>query len=339
MAPTECVCKAEATYIPETGGVQIDFNMCDEPALDSDFIGIYPCDADTMVADKEWWDTTVCNQFSVTCGQPIGFGFNENQTYVGENYIWFSWTCSSPEDDGCQTVDDYVWPTQGTVTLDPSSSSPSWPFPGGRELAPGCYKAVLQRDIPFISTPPHPTICGPWEDELTFTVPDPNTSPPLGGMPAQCSAHSECSHLGGDCCPTTAGVQLDCCDDDSDGTTPPLGGAQLCSAHPECVEAQLGGDCCPAPGGIFLECCAEIQQPIVDEPSCSKNPVCGDLTGDCCPTDQGVILDCCASNQRELATAVAREIYIANQSGALAFSLLVGAFLVVASTLLFIVGH
>lgn len=59
-----------------------------------------------------------------------------------------------------------------------------------------------------------------------------------------CAAHSACSELEGNCCPTDAGVTLDCC------------GATLCSSHPECASLGLAGNCCPDDFGLQLDCCS-----------------------------------------------------------------------------------
>jgi len=59
-----------------------------------------------------------------------------------------------------------------------------------------------------------------------------------------CAAHSACSELEGNCCPTDEGVTLDCC------------GAALCSSHPECAGLGLAGNCCPDDAGLQLDCCS-----------------------------------------------------------------------------------
>jgi len=60
--------------------VTIDFNMCNEEPLKSDFIAIYPCDADTFVANQDWWDNKVCQQFPAACGD-FKYGYTEGETY------------------------------------------------------------------------------------------------------------------------------------------------------------------------------------------------------------------------------------------------------------------
>lgn len=97
---------------------------------------------------------------------------------VNEQYIWFSYTCGGPIDGGCQTDRNYTWPSSGTLVIDPSVQGADWAFPGGRNLTAGCYKVLLNREMKFISPPPYPTICAPWGEALTFTVPDLSTSPP-----------------------------------------------------------------------------------------------------------------------------------------------------------------
>jgi hypothetical protein len=101
----------------------------------------------------------------------------------------------------------------------------------------------------------------------------------------KCSLKPACAALGlsGDCCPTTDGVFLDCCDNDSN----------LCQVNPVCNALGLEGSCCPTADGVTLECCnAETAQ-------CSSNKSCEelDLEGLCCPTVDGVFLDCCNSKK------------------------------------------
>jgi len=154
LAPTPCVCQASAEYSPTTGGVTIEFDMCGEEPLSSDFIGIYPCEADTLVADQTWWNGTVCRQFPAACGG-FQFGYNEGEEYVNQIYTWFTYTCGPPEDGGCQTVDEATtWPSKGIIDIDPNNSGANWAYPGGRTLEPGCYKVQLQREMYFISPPP-----------------------------------------------------------------------------------------------------------------------------------------------------------------------------------------
>jgi len=170
---TFCKCEASATYNAVTGAVTIDFDMCGQEPLSSDFIGIYPCDAATRVADRKWWATTVCKQFPRACGS-FQFGYVEGQTYVAEDYTWFSYTCGSPQDGGCQTEEGYKWPSSGSVTIDPKAPGAKWAFgQQGRELKKGqCYKVLLNREMYYISPPPYPTICDDWDSALSFTVPN-----------------------------------------------------------------------------------------------------------------------------------------------------------------------
>merc|ERR1712070_205116 len=71
----------------------------------------------------------------------------------------------------------------------------------------------------------------------------PTPPPPVPPVDASCAAHTACSELEGNCCPTDAGVTLDCC------------GAALCSAHAECRSLGLAGHCCPDDFGLRLDCC------------------------------------------------------------------------------------
>ena len=169
---TLCSCGASATYNTSTGAVTIDFDLCGARPVESDFVGIYPCDEVTKVADQDWWDNKVCSQFPAACGE-FQFGYEKGKVYVGSLYKWFSWTCGSPKEGGCQTQGSTVWPESGTLTLDPNAAGSNWAFLGGRTLEPGCYKAILQREMYFISPPPYPDICeNGWQGALEFYVPD-----------------------------------------------------------------------------------------------------------------------------------------------------------------------
>jgi hypothetical protein len=162
-----CVCEASATYEESTGAVTIDFDMCGEEPLKSDFIGIYPCDASTTTVTADHF----CSYAPATCGASFDLGYEEGEVYVNQNYLWFAFTCGSPAEYGCQRNHTMEWPSSGTVTIDPNVAGINWAFRSGRTLEPGCYKAVLNRDINVISPPPYPTICEPWGDALEFQVP------------------------------------------------------------------------------------------------------------------------------------------------------------------------
>ena len=93
-----------------------------------------------------------------------------------------------------------------------------------------------------------------------------------------CEVHPGCVDLGlsGECCPTSEGFTLGCCQDNQSESTEdqeapapsPMtsslkggeetsGGeaAASCEAHFNCVELGLSGDCCPTAAGINLGCC------------------------------------------------------------------------------------
>ena len=88
------------------------------------------------------------------------------------------------------------------------------------------------------------------------TTASPTTSLTVPSQPsAQCSAHEACAALGlrGDCCPTTRGISLGCCDQ-----LPPSNAD--CSAHEACAALGLGGNCCPTIDGVTLDCCGDALQ-------------------------------------------------------------------------------
>lgn len=126
----------------------------------------------------------------------------------------------------------------------------------------------------------------PTESNVTIATSTATTTKTLSQYSdAACSAHPRCVGLDGDCCPTTNGIQLGCCDTPVDAeitttSTTPQGEAEVtltgtttvtltessssattlshqpdaaCSAHPRC--SGLAGDCCPALSGVWLECC------------------------------------------------------------------------------------
>jgi hypothetical protein len=227
-------------------------------------------------------------------------------------------------------------------------------------------------------------LCCPTEDDVTLdccddvptTVPltakpssapsmNPSSSPSEVAISAQCSAHPTCTSLGvnGQCCPTLAGVQLDCCGKASGTipTSPPTSypssspsknptsspttspssspsqsptassGPAQCSASPGCASLGIEGECCPTSTGVQLDCCDQAASTIPTSPptktpssspsknptsspttspssspsqlptassgpaQCSASPGCASLgiEGECCPTSTGVQLDCC----------------------------------------------
>lgn len=78
--------------------------------------------------------------------------------------------------------------------------------------------------------------------EVAAGAPKPPTPPAPDD--ATCAAHAACGGLDGNCCPTDAGVTLDCC------------GAATCSSNPTCASLGLDGNCCPTDAGLMLECCS-----------------------------------------------------------------------------------
>jgi len=155
--------------------------MCGEPPLESDWIGIYPCDAETLVATQEWWDAILLNPGYI--GEPGAtmedYGFVPGTEYPLAQQAWWSYTCSSPGEGivPCQQLETTEWPSQGSVTIDPAMA-PQWAFWGDsmdKTLAPGCYKVLLNRNLPreSISPPPIPMVCPgqAWQTANEFTVP------------------------------------------------------------------------------------------------------------------------------------------------------------------------
>jgi hypothetical protein len=69
----------------------------------------------------------------------------------------------------------------------------------------------------------------------------------------KCSNHPECAKLNlvGDCCPSSAGTTLDCCEK----VYTELEAAGQCKNHQGCALIGLQGTCCPTSAGVMLECC------------------------------------------------------------------------------------
>jgi hypothetical protein len=116
------------------------------------------------------------------------------------------------------------------------------------------------------------------ETVLTFANPDPVPAPvpaavpnpapfspalpATSTLPASCSAHSDCSGLANECCPTPDGVMLDCCQASRaysvSSVSPPIQsstGNAMCEANAGCSALGLAGACCPTPSGVTLDCC------------------------------------------------------------------------------------
>ena len=83
-----CTCEARASY--ENGLVTLDFDYCGEANPEAfDWIGIYPCDAETMVADDAWNDYVFYEDV-------FNVGFVRDKVYVNEQPVMWSYTCGSP---------------------------------------------------------------------------------------------------------------------------------------------------------------------------------------------------------------------------------------------------
>mmetsp|Transcript_7859 Transcript_7859/g.18939 ORF Transcript_7859/g.18939 Transcript_7859/m.18939 type:complete len:250 (+) Transcript_7859:43-792(+) len=143
----------------------------------------------------------------------------------------------------------------------------------------------------------------------------------LAQQATQCSAHASCSGLLGECCPTTDGVFLECCNGGGDSSLV----TRECSANTECAALGLEGSCCPPDfGSKNLGCChgqQAVSTPAIGQ-LCSENSQCAaiGLEGICCPTAQGLELHCCdssnPSSQSRTATPVNPPITIKYVTGA-----------------------
>lgn len=160
---TYCVCEVRPSY--DNGIVTLDFDFCGAEPEPFDWIGIYPCDANTLVADEDWADSVFYS------GDVFDIGYIEGEEYVNEPAIWFAYTCGSPGDK-CQQNREIEWPTENTVAIDPFTNPDEikWALKSTTTLAPGCYKAHMNRET-IISGPPYPTICKEWAEANEFIVP------------------------------------------------------------------------------------------------------------------------------------------------------------------------
>jgi len=135
-----------------------------------------------VTATQEWWAGILENDGYIGLPDvPMEYyGFEEGELYVLDQPRFFTYTCSSPDATSvqqCQQAGTTIWPDSGTVTIDPAVA-PNWAFWGDGEsfkryLEPGCYKALLNRELKnAISPPPLPTICPgqSWQNALTFQV-------------------------------------------------------------------------------------------------------------------------------------------------------------------------
>jgi hypothetical protein len=100
---------------------------------------------------------------------------------------------------------------------------------------------------------------------------EPSNSTSSSSSSSACEAHPGCVDLGlsGECCPTSEGLTLGCCNssessETTDSAAKDSGGEESgstfsdssCSAHPQCADAGLSGNCCPTDAGGSLECCS-----------------------------------------------------------------------------------
>ena len=145
--------------------VQIEFDLCGAETERYDWIGVYPCDAETVLADDAW-------DASVPYENVFEVGYREGEVYVNQDPVWFGYTCGSPGDQCQQEEMSMPWPNSGELTLDPATQAVAapWAFPSGTtSLAPGCYKTVMHHET-VISGPPYPTVCQEWVEAPEFYV-------------------------------------------------------------------------------------------------------------------------------------------------------------------------
>ena len=180
VPPPSCTCSVSAQY-NANASITLDFDLCGAQPARWDWIGIYKCDAATVTATEDWWTNRILPNpgYIGMQGVPLEYyGYVEDQVYVLDQQLWWSYTCGSPS-TLCGKSNSTAWPSMGTVLIDPATS-PDFAFWGNGEgsfdrvLDPGCYKVLLNRELKdAISPPPLPTICPgqPWLDAFTFNIP------------------------------------------------------------------------------------------------------------------------------------------------------------------------
>jgi hypothetical protein len=171
-------------------------------------------------------------------------------------------------------------PTNDNVHLDCCTAEPSFPT-RNPSIQPSMNPSSSPSGYPSQSPSSAPSM-NPSSSPSGY----PSQSPSEVAGSAQCSANPTCASLGinGQCCPTSAGVQLDCCDQatSTTPTSPPTrnpssspsknptstpttspssspshsptasSGPAQCSANPGCSTLGLSGDCCPTAVGDRL---------------------------------------------------------------------------------------
>jgi hypothetical protein len=98
------------------------------------------------------------------------------------------------------------------------------------------------------------------------TVDTPSDASMSGGpsQSASCTLRNKCTtkFFIGDCCPTTEGWTLQCCED-------AVGQYQeACSSHPECDMPDISDACCPTADGKWLDCCSTVPDECQEAGKC-----------------------------------------------------------------------
>jgi hypothetical protein len=139
-----------------------------------------------------------------------------------------------------------------------------------------CSKPQAQSDPEEVPSSSYQVLTVP---EDSFPVPVSNTvvsdpTIPAAASSSSCSAHSSCSMLAGDCCPTPTGMFLGCCDvltTSAQVYNAPQFAASVPVAIASTTSSTTSGDA-----------------------TCAAHTACQGLAGNCCPTQDGMMLDCCS---------------------------------------------
>merc|ERR1712083_1210382 len=120
------------------------------------------------------------------------------------------------------------------------------------------------------------------------------------GVPKSCSAMPECKGLQGDCCPNSAGVQLDCCilagvrikAEDADKAA--KAAKQLAAAADKKAEEAHAVAAKALANAKKDEAQAKYVASHIKEAKCANNAGCvkAGLVGFCCPNLDGTHLEC-----------------------------------------------
>jgi hypothetical protein len=164
---------------------------------------------------------------------------------------------------------------KGYVTCDRAMIEPNAAWKDALELRSSeLDQALSQSQVLYFASTTKGFVAPTRSEPKSSDNPQPSSSNNQEDGPeksAFCAVHRACVKLGltGDCCPTSGGVYLGCCDSENQpdktatnslptpATTPAPGTSksQQCVDNKACADLGLTGNCCPSDGGADLGCC------------------------------------------------------------------------------------